>query len=94
MAHWGCFTNGKEALSSSWSSRSPFSPPYRSGWFAIVEVRDWSPLAVNEASHGSGEEEVEMPSLLRTISIVGPEWPLRFCLSGINNKVLNRLPCS
>jgi hypothetical protein len=54
MAPWGQFANGKEALSSSWNSRSPFLPSYRTGWFAIVDVWDWSPLAVNEVSQWLG----------------------------------------
>jgi hypothetical protein len=36
-------------------------------------VWDWSPLAVNETSHNLGGDEVEMPSLPRTISIMDPE---------------------
>jgi hypothetical protein len=72
MARWGCFTNGKEASSSSWSSHSPFSSSYHTGWFAVVDVWDWSLLAGNEASHDLGCEEVKMPSPLCTISIMGP----------------------
>jgi hypothetical protein len=87
MARWGCFANGKEASSSSWSSCSPFSLSCHTGWFAIVDVWDWSPLAMNEASHVSDGKEVETPSSPHTISIMGPEWPLWFFLSGINNEV-------
>jgi hypothetical protein len=82
VAHWGCITNGKEASS------------YRTGWFAVADVWDWSPLVVNEASHGLGGEEVKTPTPPCTISIVGPEHPLWFCLRGINSKVLNHLSCS
>jgi hypothetical protein len=35
-----------------------------------------------------------MPSPPCTISIVGPKWLLWFCLSSINNEVLNHLSCS
>jgi hypothetical protein len=54
MAHWGRFAIGKEALSSPWSSCSPFSSSYRTGCFAIVDVWDWSPLVVNEVSKWPG----------------------------------------
>jgi hypothetical protein len=94
MAHWGCFANGKEASSSSWCSRSPFPPSYHTGWFAVVDVWDWSPLAVNEASQSPCGEEFRTPSLLHTISIMGPEWLLWFCLGGINSEVLNHSCCS
>jgi hypothetical protein len=80
MSHWGCFTNGKESSSSSWSSRSPFSPSCRTNYFAIVDMWDWSPLVVNEASHGPGVEEVKTCSLPRTISIVGPNNHFGFAL--------------
>jgi hypothetical protein len=94
MARCGCFTNGKEALSSSQSSHSPFSPSCRTGWFAIVDVWDWSPLAVNEALHGPGGKEVKMPSPPHTITIMCPKRPFWFCLSGINSEMFNRSSCS
>jgi hypothetical protein len=94
MACWDCFANGKEASSSSWSSHMPFSSSCCIGWFVIVDAWDWSPLAVNEASHDPSGEEVGMPSLSCTISIVGPKRPLWFCLRGINSEVLNCSPCS
>jgi hypothetical protein len=67
------FTNGREASSFSWSSRSPFLPFCHTGSFTVVDVWDWSPLAVNEVSHGSGGEEDKTPSSLCTISIMGPK---------------------
>jgi hypothetical protein len=67
------FTNGREATSFSWSNRSPFSPSCWTGWFIVVDVWDWSPLAVNETSHNLGGDEVELPSLPHTISIMDPE---------------------
>jgi hypothetical protein len=66
------YPNLREASSVSWCSHSPFSPSCGIGWFAIVDVWDRSPPAVNEASHGLGGDEVKMPSPHRTISIVGP----------------------
>jgi hypothetical protein len=93
MARCAYFANGKEATSSSWSSRSPFLPSCCIGWFAVVDVWDWSPLVVNEASHGPGGEEVKMPSPPRNFSIVGLERPLWFCLSSINSEVLNHSSC-
>jgi hypothetical protein len=86
MAHWGCFANGKEASSSSWSSHSPSC---RTSWFAVLDVWDWSPLAVNEVSHGPGSKEVKTSSLPPITSIMGPEWLLWFCLNSINSEVLN-----
>jgi hypothetical protein len=44
---------------------------------------------VNKASHGLGSEEVETPTLLHTISIVGHERPLWPSLSSIKSEVLN-----
>jgi hypothetical protein len=73
-----CFTNGTEASPVSWSSRSPFPPSYHPYGFAVVVVWDWSPLTMNEVSHSPGGDEVEMPSPLRTILIVGPERPICF----------------
>jgi hypothetical protein len=49
---------------------------------------------VNEALHNPGGEEVKMPRPSRTISTVGLERPLWFCLSSINSEVLNRSSCS
>jgi hypothetical protein len=89
-----CFTNGREASFFSWSTHWPFSPSCRTSWFTVVDVWDWSPLAMDKVSHGLGGKEVEMPSPSRTISIVGPERPLWFCLSSINSEVLNRSSCS
>jgi hypothetical protein len=66
-----------------------FSLFCRTDWFTIVDVWDRSPLAVNEASHGLGGEEVETPSPQCTISIKGPKWPLWLCLSSINSEVFN-----
>jgi hypothetical protein len=57
------FTNGREVSSFSWSSRLPFLLSCHTGWLAVIDVWDWSPLAVNEASHGPGGEEVKTPSL-------------------------------
>jgi hypothetical protein len=92
MARWGCFANGKEALPllgvAACLSRRPVAS------VVVVDLSDWSPLVVNEASHGSGGEEVKTPCLPRTISIMGPEQPLWFCLSSINNEVFNRSSCS
>jgi hypothetical protein len=48
---------------------------------------------MNEASHGSSGEEVEMSGLSRTILIVGPERLLWFFLGNINSKVLSHSPC-
>jgi hypothetical protein len=87
-------TNGREAWSFSWSSHSPFSPSCHTDWFTIVDVWDQSPLVVNKASHSPGGEEVKTPSPPRTISIMGPERPLSFCLSSINSEVLHRSSCS
>jgi hypothetical protein len=89
-----CFANGREDSPVSWSSHSPFLLSCHTGWIAIVDVWDWSPLAVNEASHGLGGEEVKTPSPPRTILIVVPERLLWFCLSSINSKVLNHSSCS
>jgi hypothetical protein len=49
---------------------------------------------VNEASHVLDGEEVEMPSLPRTILNGGSEWLPRFCFYGINSEVPNRSPYS
>jgi hypothetical protein len=89
-----CFTNEREVSSFSWSSRSPFSPSCHTGCLTIVDVWDWSPLAVNKASHNLGSEEVETPTLPHTISIIGHERLLWPCLSCINSEVLNYSFCS
>jgi hypothetical protein len=47
-------TNGREVLSFSWSSHSPFSPSSHTSWFVQVDVWDRYLLVVNEASHGPG----------------------------------------
>jgi hypothetical protein len=88
------FANGREASSFSWSSHSSFELSYHIGWFAIVDVWDRSPLVVNVVSHGPCGEEVERPSPPCTLSTVGPERLLRFCLGSINSEVLNHPSCS
>jgi hypothetical protein len=88
------FANGREASPIAWCSRSPFSPSYHNGCFAVVDVWDQSPHAVNKALHSLGGEEVKTPSLPRTISIIGPKWLLWLCLCSINNEVLKCSTCS
>jgi hypothetical protein len=54
-----------------------------------------SPHLRSTRRHNSlGGEGVKMPTLPHTISIVGPEQLLWFCLSSIKSEVLNRSSCS
>jgi hypothetical protein len=51
---------------------------YHASWVDAVDVWARSPLTVNGALRGLVGEEVEAPSMLRTIPDLGSERPLRF----------------
>jgi hypothetical protein len=77
-------------MHSSWSSGSPPLLSRCTSEVDVVDVWGGSLLVVNEASHGLDGEEVEMPSLPRTILNVRSRWSPRFCFYGINSELPNR----
>jgi hypothetical protein len=59
---------------------SPFLPPCHTDWIDVADVRAQSTLTTSGPLHGLDGKEVKMPSMQRTISVVGFEWLLRFTL--------------